>query len=385
MWLVSLALLMAQVIAAKTRVAIIGAGASGCACAKALGSIKSIEVSLYDRGKRPGGRASTRIDRRHGKKFQFDHGATYVRPKSEQFKALLEEVQILPNWPARFAEFDHDKGFSVQAAAHDVYVGEPGMGYLLQALLEGGGIEAAFGKTVRLEKSKNPNAWQVIDTSKGVNLGTFDWIICSERYLSNELLGMPTVTTTGGALAVPSLVAMLALDESATKTVDELMPCDGVRIHNDYVLAWAALDSSKPGRNVQGGGSTWVLQSTVPFAEDLIREVTTANLPCSEADLLKAIKRECESPLYQAFLNVVAASGGKGGEELELNPPLYLKGHRWGRSFPAHFEAGTHLLDAEKRLVACGDYFEGTLAPAKVEGAVLSGLAAANALLEHLE
>lgn len=366
--------------ATAERVAIIGAGCSGAAAAKILKTAPQVSLELFDRGKRPGGRCSTRQDKRHGKNFSFDHGATYIRAKTPEFQSVIDELG-LPKWPAKLGSLDYkikdNSKFSLDETSNDIYCGSNGMDSIPKALMEG--CSATFGVTVSLQRDED-DAWQVYNEKNGELLGTFDWIICSERSLSNELLGKEEKYPN---VAVPSLVAMLALDKESTEIVTELMPCNGIRILNDNVLTWIAQDSSKPGRHMENGGSTWVLQSTVPFAQRLIEDVRREVLPCSDADLLKAIKSDCENPLYQAFLDIVTAAGGRK-EPLDLKP-LYLKGHRWGFSFPASLEEGTHYVDKKKRLVACGDYFADTGAPAKVEGAVLSGLAAAKALLSAID
>ena len=59
-------------------------------------------------------------------------------------------------------------------------------------------------------------------------------------------------------------------------------------------------------------------------------------------------------------------------------------GHRWAAAFPA-VKGGAGepaYVDLDKRFVACGDYYPGA-APGRVEGAFLSGQAAAAALLSQ--
>ena len=72
------------------RVAVIGAGLSGAACARALRD-QAIEVDLIDRGRAPGGRmASPTL---HGRRV--DVGAAYFTVKEPEFSPVLD------GWTAR--------------------------------------------------------------------------------------------------------------------------------------------------------------------------------------------------------------------------------------------------------------------------------------------
>ena len=60
----------------------------------------------------------------------------------------------------------------------------------------------------------------------------------------------------------------------------------------------------------------------------------------------------------------------------EEQEPLYLHAQRWGSSFKANPLGRACQEDRSLRLVACGDSFQQSSA----EGAIMSGLAAANAV-----
>ena len=66
-----------------TQVAIIGAGIAGLTAAEAL-SRGGFNVVVWDKGARPGGRASSRVR----EAFEFDHGAQYCSTSSSN--RLLE-------------------------------------------------------------------------------------------------------------------------------------------------------------------------------------------------------------------------------------------------------------------------------------------------------
>lgn len=76
------------------RVAIIGAGMAGLACAMALHAA-GLEVTLFDKGRRPGGRLATR---RTGT-LSFDHGAPYAIAEGPSFSAFVTGAEgLLAAW-----------------------------------------------------------------------------------------------------------------------------------------------------------------------------------------------------------------------------------------------------------------------------------------------
>ena len=58
-------------------IAIIGAGLSGLSCANALAEAGA-SVHVFDKGRGPGGRTSTRRVEVDGARLSFDHGAQYL-------------------------------------------------------------------------------------------------------------------------------------------------------------------------------------------------------------------------------------------------------------------------------------------------------------------
>jgi predicted NAD/FAD-dependent oxidoreductase len=114
-------------------------------------------------------------------------------------------------------------------------------------------------------------------------------------------------------------------------------------------LAWAARDSSKPGR---APGERWVLHATPEWSEQALEHEPSA----VAAQLLAAFAREL------------------GGA---LPPTTHVETHRWRFASPGRPVELAHPVDLERGLVLAGDW----LAGGRIEGAYLSGLAAAEAVL----
>lgn len=83
------------------RVAIIGAGIAGAAAASTLREA-GISVAVFDKGRSPGGRLSTRRRTVDGTEITFDHGAPVLGGHGPSFDALcrrLIEEGVVARWP----------------------------------------------------------------------------------------------------------------------------------------------------------------------------------------------------------------------------------------------------------------------------------------------
>lgn len=82
-------------------VAIIGAGISGLACADALVASRH-RVTLFDKGRGPGGGMSTRPAPVGDRSLQFDYGAQYFTKRDPGFVAQIREWEttgVAVRWP----------------------------------------------------------------------------------------------------------------------------------------------------------------------------------------------------------------------------------------------------------------------------------------------
>ncbi|XP_044499836.1 renalase isoform X2 [Mangifera indica] len=156
----------------------------------------------------------------------------------------------------------------------------------------------------------------------------------------------------------PCFALLLAFAEPLS-----LIPVKGFSFQNSRVLSWAHCDSSKPGRST--ASERWVLHSTAEYAKSVIAQ-TGLQKPSDET-LCKVAEE-----MFQEFHSI----------GLTTSLPVFRKAHRWGSAFPATSIAREEkcLWDKNKRLAICGDF---CVSP-NVEGAILSGLAAASKLTEIL-
>jgi hypothetical protein len=134
---------------------------------------------------------------------------------------------------------------------------------------------------------------------------------------------------------------------------------DGVFI-NDHALAWAAREASKPGR--QAGGR-WTIHASAAWSREHL-----------ELDAAEAALR-----LHAAWVEWLRSVGDFAGAN-SASHPTHLVAHRWRYSIPLVPAQRRCAASADGTLVLAGDAHGGP----RVEGAVLSGLAAAEQVLATL-
>lgn len=303
------------------RVAVIGAGMAGLACARRLAAAGLAPV-IFDKGRGIGGRLATRrIDG-----LQFDHGAQYVTARDAGFAAVLRDLQAT----AAVGLWQADAG-----AAH--WVGVPGMSALARGL--------ALGLEVRQQVQvtsvrKAAGQWLVAGDGWAE---TFDRVILTVP--APQVAGLlgadhPLVARLQGVEMAPCLTLMAASHAPAAFHAES---------DPDAALAWIAADSSKPGR--PDGQTTWVAQASPAFS--------VAHL---EHDMAAIVARML--PLLCDRLGLVRGQIS------------HASAHRW-RFARVTSALGLAFLDQDGALFVGGDWCLGP----RVEAAWISGDAMGRAVL----
>mgnify|MGYP006184052339 CR=1 FL=1 len=318
-------------------IGILGGGISGLVAADRLRALGH-EVVVFDKGRGPGGRASSR----RAAPYSFDHGAQYFTARSPELLAALAgwlEEGVVQRWEGRIVSLEGGTATPVGEST-ERFVAVPQMNALAKHLAKG----LSLRSSVHVDSiSRFEGRWEV--SSGGEQLGVFDRLV----------LAMP-----------PAQAALLLGEESrlgALVRSVEMRPCwagllgfaeplelpyDGAFCHESQ-LSWIARDSSKPGRPE---AEAWVLHASAEWTE--------ANLETDRALVLEALLEE--------LCRVTGA---------QLPERCHQDVHRWGLAQPARDELVEDLCDASMGVVlAGGAYFGG-----RVEGAFLSGLHAAQQLV----
>ena len=328
-------------------IAIIGAGLSGLSCANALAN-SGASVRVYDKGRGPGGRTSTRRAEVDGVELSFDHGAQYFTVRDPRIESQLRQwtrVGVAKQWEARVAVLARD-GAVESYSERPRFVGTPTMSAICKHLAVDRDVRC--GVTIsRIERHDGRIA--LYDANANA-LGTYDRVVCTAP---------PEQTAALLADAVPELAARAR--EVVMKPCWALMvafdspldvPFDGAFI-NDGPLSWIARMGSKPFRPDQP--DAWVIHASPDWS--------TEHLEGSPEDILEA--------LLGAFFRSVGRDARR---------PVYRSAHRWRFAIAETPLAYGCLSDQQAQVVACGDWTNGN----RVEGALLAGLNAAARITAEL-
>jgi len=319
-----------------TRVAVIGAGLSALAFARALGD--AAEIRVFEKSRGYGGRMATR---RHGS-FQFDHGAQFFTAKSESFQSILQpllDTGVVARWDARFVEFEGDRVTARRrwSGEYPHYVAVPGMNALARALSESLDVELS---TRVGDICSAGGDWQLRDDA-GRDLGRFDWVVCS-------------IPARQAAVLLPAEFAHLELVDSCSMpgcyslmlgfTEPLALDWDAALVR-ESTISWISVDNSKPGRPAAG---SLLVQASNRWAE--------ANMELDDRAVIAQLVAETSRVI---------------GEDVSRADHVGL--HRWRYANPVQRQGAQSLVDAAHRLAACGDW----CVHGRVESAFLSGLDAA--------
>jgi predicted NAD/FAD-dependent oxidoreductase len=321
------------------RVAIVGAGLAGLAAARELVAAGR-QVTVFERSPNPGGRASHRRHRDHA----FDHGAQYFTVQDPRFADPVEawrRAGVVAVWSPRLVAIDAD-GVRPKSGGRDRWVGVPGMHAMAADLA--GGLDARYGVTVaRLEH--HSDLWRLVAADGALLVEADAVLVATPPAQAMPLLSAAPELAAAARQAdlKPCWAVMLGLD--APLAVD----WDGAFV-NTGPLAWVARDSSKPGRM---DFESWLLHASPAWSSahlDDDADTVIAHLTAAVRDLMPGIP-------WPRLTHAGAT--------------------RWRDALPDPALDTPCLVDDRRRLAVAGDWCGGP----RLEGAYLSGLAAADRLL----
>lgn len=331
-------------------VAIIGAGIAGLACAGAL-SAAGWRVQVFDKSRGAGGRAATRRAEGGG----FDHGAQYFTVRDPRFARVVSDWQAESTaapWVARVVRIEGagTAPVPVESEPQGRRVGTPGMSALGRALARG--LPIAF--ECPIVQARRFDAGWILTAGDGGGMPErvlpqpWDWLVCAAP-----------------APQSASLLATDAPDLAAAVAARTMLPCWAVMVDiepcadtgwdaafvDDPRLAWAARESSRPGR---APGGRWVLHAGARWS----------------LDHLEQDAGEVATRLLAAFREITGIEA----------PARAVRAHRWRYARPDDALPALPqrcLLEPSTRAAACGDW----ASAGRIEDAWLSGHSLALRLL----
>lgn len=316
-------------------VAVIGAGPAGLMAARAMRAAGA-SVTVFDKGRRPGGRVNTR----EHDDYRFDHGAQFFTVRDPRIRTLLEPWLargLVTEWAGTLLHVD--AAGSRPAKAETRYVATPGMVNLALHLSEG--LDLRTG--VRIERATHDGASWHLSDAEGQDQGAFGRLVLAvpAPQAVPLLSAVPRIRAIVEGVAMePCWAGMLVFASPPP------LPFDGAFV-DDAVLTWVARDASKPGRPAH---ESWVVHATP--------EWTRQHWSMDRSEVPAALVRALEKRFGT------------------LPEVIFSRAHRWGYAQAAAEPIGT-LHDAASHLGVCGDWCVG----GRIEGALVSGLEIAERVL----
>ncbi len=337
----------------RPAVAVIGAGIAGLIAARTLAD-HGLPVTVFEKSRGVGGRMATRS---WEDGTTFDHGAQYFTARDERFRRYVESWQvegIVAQWPDdQQTVVALDRGRQISESQSQIrYVGVPGMTAVARHL--------AKSLTVRLQTSiaevrlnqetqHAPSQWALYD-EQGGTCGHYDRVLVAlpAPQAAVLLADLPHLARSLQASELQSCWAVLA---QFSRTFD--VEWVGAFLHNSP-LSWTSRNGTKPGR--KSAGESVVIHASPSW--------TMEHFDCDTDEIV--------AMMLEAFWS---ATG------LPPQKPLGVQAHRWRYAIPAAPLQTGVMSDGSGTVITCGDWCAG----ARVEGAFLSGMAAAGRVLNSCQ
>jgi len=326
------------------RVAVIGAGVAGLACARVLAA-DGAAVTVFESSDTPGGRVATFMAEAGG----YDHGAQYFTVQDERFAAAVrgwEAEGVVQRWNGRLISFS-DANIEDRTRAAERFVAVPNMLRL--------GVHLARDLDVRYNSVvarvwRDSAAWRVACAGQTEEDPLFFDSVCVALPSTGAAAMLRDLTPLAEIAATvnwdPCWAAMMALPRPAG------VDYDGAFYTDDPILGWCARDSTKPRRTVVAGvAERWVLHARPRWSRRFFQ--------MDEAEVAKWLVRSFSARIRRPL------------------SPTHVTAVRWQYATPMNPLSQAFLWDAEQRIGATGDWCNGP----RVEGAYLSGISLAQEVL----
>jgi renalase len=320
----------------EVRIAVIGAGMAGLACAQELLRADA-RVTVFERSRRPGGRLATR---RQGD-LAFDHGAQFITARGRAFISYAQSAvraDVLDAWRPRVMEDDR----SWPAPIEDWWIGKPGMSALVRPLSRN--LEIHTGVAVH-ELLPSQRGWE-LQTDSGRQHQVFRAVaVATPAPQAATLLGPHgrAFRYIADVRMAPCWTGMYAFDRPLDLGAE-------ARRWTAGPLVWAACNSSKSQRLRLP--QCWVVHASSQWS----RERLEIGAP------------EAAQLLLEAFAQTVGRA---------LPAPSFSTAHRWRHALVEQPLGLPSIVDEELTAGACGDW---CIAP-RVEAAYDSGRSLAHSIL----
>ena len=333
------------------RVAIVGAGMAGVACARTLAQA-GLDVAVFEKGSSVSGRMATR----ESPFGTFDHGAQYFTVRDARFAQALETVPgLCKPWSANTVRvlYEHGRVAAASLPAKDSHwVPRPAMSALVsrwaQPLSEQIHLQT---RVTRIERyPMNHQRWQLrtegADDAQQVFCGFDAVLLATPAPQAHDLLVSSHIAAEvsqpmKGVQMAPCWTLVLAFPNAMQPGMSSLGPQWNAARSTHHRMAWLARESSKPGRK---SIERWTVQASAAWSQEHLDDDNA----------------RVEAKLLKAFAEVTGIRA----------QPAFTQTHRWRYAKTMQPLGASHLWDAKAGIGACGDWCIGH----RVEDAFISGL-----------
>jgi photolyase PhrII len=326
---------------ATPSVAIIGGGLAGLSAARTLVD-QGLEVRVFDKGRGPGGRMSSR----RCEMGAVDHGAQYFRVHDQRFARAVEawrEAGIVAPWEGPILKIDAE-GERRPAKGEGRFVPQPRMSSLTRHLADAVDLRVAT-RIAAIRRDAESSGW-TLESETGDCFTGFDHVIVTAPAEQAQALFEPVAPDLAARMGeidyAPSLATMMRFADPLPTEHDAIICEQGP-------ISWAVRNEAKPGR---GPETNWVVHASAAWSESHF-----------EDDL-----GEVAETLRHALGEILG---------LAMPEPLKIIAHRWRYALVTRALGEDCLFDRASGLGYAGD---GCLGP-RVEAAWLSGQAIAGRIL----
>lgn len=338
---------------APRRIAVIGAGIAGLACARTLMQVGH-EVTLLEKSRGFGGRMACRST-----PFgSFDHGAQYFTVRDPRFERVLALTpRLCRPWSANAVRVLDPHGRVAEAALQHRephWVPVPGMNALArhwaQPLADAGRVHLETQVT-RIERDAlQSTRWQLRIDAPGDSvqvLSGFDQVMLAIPHvqaadlLRASGLAPDFMERIERVRVAPCWTLMVAFPQAQQPGLPHLGPQWNAALSTHHRIAWLSRESSKPGRDPI---ERWTVQASAAWSDEHLNDDP----------------QRVTAKLLKGFAEVTGIHA----------TPSHAQVHRWLYAKTQVPLGASHLWDARTGLGLCGDWCIGH----RVEDGFVSGL-----------
>ena len=335
------------------RIAVIGAGIAGLACARTLAQAGH-EVTVFEKSRGFGGRMSCRQTPFGG----FDHGAQYFTVRDERFARVIKlHPGLCKPWSANAVRVLDPHGRVAEAALNRMeahWVAVPGMNALAQAwaqpLAAAGRVQLETRVSSIERDALDPARWQLRTEGPGESVHVhsgFDQVLLAIPSVQAATLLRASSLAPAFAQRVeqvkvaPCWTLMVAFPQAQQPGMFHLGPQWNAAMSTHHRIAWLSRESSKPGRALI---ERWTVQASAAWSQEHLEDDP----------------QRVTAKLLKGFAEVTGIHA----------EPTHAQVHRWLYA-KTHVPLGEHFLwDGKAGIGLCGDWCIGH----RVEDAFVSGL-----------